>query len=126
MGKLREKMLDGRTKWLKTTRDRDAWRVMIFYDKEHCTYIIIYVNRRSYRKASVYCTCVLSGGLRCPFLEESRNYCSSFKDIPVLRQIQNIALSPEGFQGERWGKATSEVSQERLKRANRVESPFWS
>ena len=45
-GKQREKMLDGLTKWLKVgreteelkaTRDRDAWKVMIAYAKEHGT-----------------------------------------------------------------------------------------
>ena len=45
-GKQREKMLDGLTKWrnvrrvteaLKATRDRDVWKVMIAYAKEHGT-----------------------------------------------------------------------------------------
>ena len=44
-GKQPEKMLEGRTKWLKVgqvteamkaTRDRDAWKVMTAYTKEHC------------------------------------------------------------------------------------------
>ena len=43
-GKQREKILDELTKWpvgrvivaLKTTRDRDAWKVMIAYTKEPC------------------------------------------------------------------------------------------
>ena len=44
--KQREKMVDGLTKWLiiggvrdalKATRDRDAWKVMIAYAKEHGT-----------------------------------------------------------------------------------------
>ena len=48
-GKQREKMLDGLTKWLKvgrvteglkTTRDRDAWKVMIAFAKEHGTRLI--------------------------------------------------------------------------------------
>ena len=46
MGKQGEKMLDGLTKWLKVgrvtealkaTRDRDAWKVMIAFAKEHDT-----------------------------------------------------------------------------------------
>ena len=45
-GKQREKMLDELTKWLKgervtealkATNDRDAWKVMIAYAKEHGT-----------------------------------------------------------------------------------------
>ena len=45
-GKQREKMLDGLTKWLKlrrmtealkATKNKDAWKVMIAYAKEHGT-----------------------------------------------------------------------------------------
>ena len=45
-GKQREKMLDGLTKWLKVRRvteslkvmrDRDVWKVMVVYAKEHGT-----------------------------------------------------------------------------------------
>ena len=48
-GKQREKMLDGLTKWLlarrvterlKVTRDRDEWKLMITYAKEHSTWLI--------------------------------------------------------------------------------------
>ena len=44
--KQHEKMLDGLTKWLKVgqvteppkaARDRNAWKAMITYAKEHCT-----------------------------------------------------------------------------------------